>query len=93
MQTIYYQTPHFIQHTGNMVDLDEFRRRQALAASPQRDSLARQPEEVEQPAFRPVVLVTPPAECRRDRRAWTLDACASLSVVVMTLLFALRVML
>jgi len=102
MQTIYYQTSHFIRHTGNVIDLDELRRRQALA---QRDSLARQPEvlceaeepeEPEETGFRPVVLTMTRSQrrrARRDRRAWTLDACASLAVVLMTLVFALRVML
>ena len=30
---------------------------------------------------------------RRERRAWCLDTCASLAVVVMTLVIALRVLL
>ncbi len=99
MKTVYYQTSNFIRHTGNIIDLDELRRRQALA---QRDSLARQPEvlyEAEAPeetGFCPVVLTMTRSQrrrARRDRRAWTLDACASLAVVLMTLVFALRVML
>ena len=58
MQTMYYKTSNFIQHTGNIIDLTELRRRQAAA---QRDSLARQPEveaylPEEEPGFRPVVL-------------------------------------
>ena len=94
MRTMYYKTSNFIQHTGNLVDLDEFRRKTAAA---QPDSLARQPEAepypAEEPAFRPVVLEITPKASRRERRAWALDACASLAVVLMTLLFALRVML
>lgn len=103
MQTMYYKTSNFIQHTGNVIDLTELRRRQAVA---QRDSLARRPEAVyeveepevweEEPAFRPVVLTMSGQQrrrARRERQAWRLDACASLAVVVMTLLFALRVML
>ena len=94
MRTMYYKTSTFIQHTGNLVDLDEFRRKTAAA---QPDSLARQPEAEpwlgEEPAFRPVVLEATPKASRRERRAWALDACASLAVVLMTLLFALRVML
>ncbi len=99
MQTMYYKTSNFIRHTGNVVDLNEFRRRQAAAA--QRDSLARQPEveaylPEEEPGFQPVVLTLSPEErrrTRRERRAWCLDAYASLAVVLMTLVFALRVML
>lgn len=103
MQTMYYKTSNFIQHTGNVIDLTELRRRQAAAA--QRDSLARQTEAVclpeeqelpEEPSFRPVVLTMSRAQrrrARRERRAWTLDACASLAVVLMTIIFALRIML
>lgn len=98
MQTIYYTTSNFIRHTGNLVDLDEFRRRQALA---QRDSLARKPQALEWTApaeeetlFRPQVLPRSSARSRRAHGiAWLLDACASLGVVVMTLTFALRLML
>lgn len=103
MQTMYYKTSSFIQHTGNLIDLTELRRRQA--ASAQQDSLARQPESVwypEEPAaqeesgFRPVVLTMTKTQRRRagwERRAWVLDVCASLGVVLMTALFVLRIML
>ncbi len=102
MKTIYYKTSNFIQHSGNVIDLAELRRRQALA---QRDSLARQPEEVygpeelemqEEPAFQPVVLTMSRAQRRRagwERRAWILDACASLAVIFMTAVFLLRMAL
>ena len=100
MKTMYYETSNFIRHTGNLVDLGEFRRRSALA---QADSLARQPEALSMEAetagddgFRPVVLTMSQSQrrrARRIRRAWTLDACASLAVVVMTLVFTLRVIL
>ncbi len=98
MQTMYYKTSSFIQHTGNIIDLGELRRRQVLA---QHDSLARQPEEEryapeEEPAFRPVVLSLSPEErrrARRERQAWRLDLCASLAVIVMTAAFLLRMAL
>ena len=98
MQTMYYKTSSFIQHTGNIIDLGELRRRQVLA---QHDSLARQPEtdlylHEEEPAFRPVVLTLSPEErrrARRERHAWRLDACASGAVIVMTLAFLLRMVL
>lgn len=103
MQTMYYKTSNFIEHTGNLVDLGEFRRRQSLA---QADSLARQPapfygepepwQTSEESGFRPVVLTLSRSQRRRareERQAWRLDACASLAVVFMTLIFALRVML
>lgn len=99
MQTMYYKTSSFIQHTGNVIDLAELRRRQEQV---QRDSLARQPEAVysreepEEPGFRPVVLTMSRAQRRRarlERRAWTLDACASLAVILMTAAFLLRMAL
>lgn len=103
MKTMYYETSSFIQHSGNVVDLEEFRRR---AARVQRDSLARQPEEGpwteggeeagEEPAFCPVILTITQEDRRQERRehrAWTLDTCASLAVVFMTLVFALRMIL
>ena len=102
MKTVYYKTSNFIQHTGNIVDLNELRRKQAAA---QRDSLARQPEaayiseepeERSEPGFRPVVLTMSRAQRRRaawERRAWRLDACASLAVILMTAAFLLRMAL
>lgn len=97
MQTMYYKTSNFIQHTGNVIDLTELRRRQEAAA--QRDSLARQPEAAclpEEPGFRPVVLTMSRAQRRRarwERRAWRLDACASLAVILMTAAFLLQMAL
>lgn len=99
MRMTYYKTSNFIQRTGNVVDLNEFRHRQAAAA--QRDSLARQPEveaylPEEEPGFQPMVLTLSPEErrrARRERRAWRLDACASLAVIAMTLVFVLWMIL
>lgn len=98
MKTMYHKTSSLIQHTGSIINLAEFRRRQALT---QRDSLARQPQEgdwtAEEPSgFYPVVLTVSPEERRRarqERRAWRLDICASLAVILMTALFALRMLL
>lgn len=101
MKTVYDKPSQLTQHTGNLVDLEEFRHKLFAA---QRDSLARQPEAAweepnaaeEEQAFRPVVLTLSQGERRRTRRvrqAWTLDACASLAVVIMTLVFTLRVLL
>lgn len=100
MQTMYYKTSNFIQHTGNVIDLTELRRRQAAAV--QRDSLARRPEavyvpeEAVEPGFRPVVLTMSRARrrrARRERRAWTLDAYASVAVILMTAAFLLQMVL
>ena len=100
MQTIYYKTSHFISHTGNLVDLEDYRakleqvQRDSLARS--RESLYEEPGEAAEADFRPVVLTLSPRQRRRagwERRSWALDACASLAVVLMTLVFLLRVML
>ena len=104
MRIIHHQTSNLMEGRGNVVDLGEFRRR--LAAT-QRDSLARRREPLyetleaeadgaEEPGFQPVVLTMSPGQrrrVRRERRSWTLDACASLAVVLMTLVFVMRVML
>ena len=42
MQTIYYSTPNFIHHTGNVVNLAEYRRKLELT---QEGSLAPKPRE------------------------------------------------
>ena len=44
MQTIYYTTASFIRHTGNVVDLEDYRRKLALT---QEGSLAPRLEESE----------------------------------------------
>ena len=92
MQTTYYKSYRSAPHAGNIIHLS-----QDLA---QRDSLARQPEEERWASetdslFRPVVLTITPEERRRarqERRAWRLDACASLAVILMTAAFALRML-
>lgn len=91
MKTVY-------NNASNIIDLTELRRRQTLA---QRDSLARQPGEgfwgqEETSAFRPVVLTATREErrrARRERRAWCLDVCASLAVILMTAVFALWILI
>ena len=95
MQTIYYTTTNFIRHTDNVVDLSEYRRKMALA---QEGSLAPQPdlywEEEESAPEAPELRVVRPRRSRaRADRAMMLEACASLSVVVMTLTFAVKMML
>lgn len=98
METKFHKLSRFSRRTSNVVDLAEFRRRQLLS---QRDSLARKPESAfwdteENPSFLPVVLSISSAERRRarqQRRAWMLDVCASVSVILMTVVFALRMLL
>ena len=94
MQTMYYKTSNFIEHSGNVIDLDELRRRQTAA---QWDSLAAYiPEEPGEPGFRPVVLTMSRSQRRRawrERRAWMLDAYASVAVILMTAAFLVRMAL
>ena len=109
MQTIYYTTTHFVRHTDNIVDLQEYRRRLALA---QEGSLAPNPregvvwdEDWEEPDDAreqevPCLLsleeepVRPESRrARREHRAMMLDVCASVGVLVMTLTFTLQMLL
>ena len=96
MQTIYATTTHFIRHQGNMVDLGEFRRKQALARA---GSLAPrlEPEEAPIRDAAPALTLLPAApRRRRDRRlrlSWALDAGASLGIIVMTLSFAVQALI
>ena len=69
MQTIYATTTHVIRHQGNMVDLGEFRRKQALARA---GSLAPRLEPEEPPIqdAAPALTLLPAApRRRRSRRA------------------------
>ncbi|MEA4933736.1 MAG: hypothetical protein VB071_09230 [Lawsonibacter sp.] len=99
MQTIYYNTNQFIRHQDNVIDLEEYRRKQMLA---QEGSLAPQPqpEELYLPIEKeksvweqPVLQEMRPRRRRKSCRAVVLDVCASLGIVVMTLTFTLRVLL
>ena len=77
MQTLYIQTERRIPKRDNIVDLAAYRRRLEREAQPE--------EECSLPA---------PARAPRARRRRTLglDVLASLSVVVMTLAFTVRVL-
>ena len=95
MQTVYYTTSNFIRHTGNVVDLSEYRRKLARAEG----SLAPAPDHrAEEPVIRsfphPAVAGRPRQE-RAPRRLprLSLDGWASVAVLVMTLTFTLRVLL
>lgn len=81
MQTLYYTTSNFIRHTGNVVDLQEYRRRLELANGPE----CRREEEAPRPQAKS-------APRRRRSRGMTLDYCASLGVLIMTLTFTVRIL-
>ena len=95
MQTMYYTTRNFIRHEGNVVDLGEYRRRLTLAQSSLAPEWLEPEDDSREPAASPAPLrlvrdgqeVVPPQvrrAARRDKQAWFLDICASLSVVAMT---------
>ena len=86
MQTLYYTTNNFVRHTGNVVDLSEYRRKLAQVQQVQEDW---QPEE-EPAAVSVSARVRRSDRCRRQ--ALMLDACASMGIVVMTLTFTLHVL-
>ena len=88
MQTMYYTTNNFIRHTGNVVDLSEYRRKLAQVQQQEEDA-----QWEAQPAG-DCAVVQPRARRsdRRRRQALMLDACASMGIVVMTLTFTLHVL-
>lgn len=109
MQTIYYTTRNFIHRRDNIVDLEDYRRRLALA---QEGSLAPRPREEyapweegsreeyapreEAPRLRALPPRADSAALRRERRerlSLTLDLWASAGVLVMTLAFLARLLL
>ena len=94
MQTIFYSTANIVSRPGKIVDLAEYRRSAARerTAVP---TLPREPwEESEQGGEAPQPVSPRPRRRERRRRgALLLDACASLSVVVMTLSFTLYLLL
>ena len=96
MQNI-YNTSNQNQRSPQVVDLNEYRRKLAMA---QEGSLAPQPDysfddSVEEaPEETPVLrTVRPRRSARKARRALWLDACASASIVVMTLTFTVHVLM
>lgn len=100
MQTIYTTTPNITSHTGNIVDLADYRRRLALDGE---GSLAPQPQALDFPSCwaggeeeetAPVLREESHRRShRRERRALLLDGLASVGVLVMTLSFTLRILM
>ena len=93
MQTIYYSTTNFIQHRGNLVDLDEFRWKLARARGEEQPDREEEPPcpALRAPAHAP--RQRDPRAARRRRQVWALDACASLGVIVMNVSFGSSVAL
>ena len=81
MQTIYYTTEHFIRHEGNVVDLEAYRRKLALAGSRGSRStpLAREMERPEEAA-----PARPAKERRRGLADW-LEMTATLTVAAVAI--------
>ena len=90
MQTLYYTTNNFVRHSGNIVDLSEYRRKLEAVRQEQLSWTAQEEEECDQPeqvAPRPRRSAS-----RRERRAALLDVWASMGVLVMTVTFTLHVL-
>lgn len=88
MQTLYYTTNNFVRHTGNIVDLGEYRRRLEMA-NRQRMSWQEEDGEAEAVEFQPRPRRS---QQRRERKAALLDLWASMGILVMTVTFTLHVL-
>ena len=90
MQTIYFETPHFIRHESNLVDLCAYRER--LDAAVGQSWPAEPPPEEAAPVLRLCPPVTAAARRRRRLRRLPLllDLCASLAVVLMATVAIVR---
>ena len=87
MQTIYYTTEHFIRHEGNVVDLEAYRRKLALAGSRGSRSapLAREMERPEEePRTEEAAPARPAKERRRGLADW-LEMTATLTVAAVAI--------
>lgn len=85
MQTVYYSTSNYIRHTGNLVDLTEYRRRLGRTAVPEMPAAVPEPPQFAQ-------------KSRRNRRsrftsALLLDCCASAAILVMTVTVVIQVLI
>ena len=92
MQTIYFETPNFIRHTGNLVDLTEYRRKLALAQET-RESVVEELSVEEEPEYIPAPRKS--ARRRRTRAQLTgmlLDWAASAALIVVALSFTLKIL-
>ena len=85
MQTLYYTTNNFVRHTGNIVDLSEYRRK--LTA-------ARREQMLWQEDAQPVEVQPRPRRSaqKRQRRTALLDLWASMGVLAMTVTFTVYVL-
>ena len=82
MQTVYYTTANYIRHTGNVVNLEEYRRRLERVAAPVMES-----------SFE-AAKMRASSRVRRVSRGGCpglfLDFCASTAIVAMTLVVVIQ---
>ena len=84
MQTIYFETTHFIRHTGNLVDLTEYRRKLEQI---------RQEEQGETESTAGQAATEYPAPRRRARRvSMAADWVASAAIVVTMFTFLVKIL-
>lgn len=97
MQTIYYETEHFIRHQGNLVDLAAYRRKLSAVSGGDLAPVLEDPVPDLEPTDQgpELYLLPKPApmtprrrSARRQRRlrraAAVLDLCASVAMVALT---------
>lgn len=92
MQTVYFQTSKFIRHTGNLVDLTEYRRKLALAQET-REAAVREIAPEEETVYVP--LPRKSAQRRRARARLTgllLDWAASAALIIVALAFTVKIL-
>ena len=87
MQTLYYTTNNFVRHSGNIVDLSEYRRK--LSAVQEQTAWQADAEELDVAPIRPRPRRS---QQRQERRAALLDMWASMGMLVMTITFTLHVL-
>lgn len=90
MQTLYYTTNNFVRHTGNIVDLSEYRRKLEAVRQEQLSRTAWEEEGYGEPE--PTAPRPRRSASRQERRAALLDVWASMGVLVMTITFTLHVL-
>ena len=94
MQTIYYTTNSFVRREGNVIDLADYRRRQQQADRWETEEDA-PPCPIHEifPGAQKMLTPEQRRQRRRVRQTWTLDICASLSIVIMTAAFTVQVLM
>lgn len=87
MQTMYYSTQNYIRHTGNVVDLNEYRRKLAAVQVPALRPFA---PEMEEEA--PVPVRPRKSEQRRALRSMLTELVSTAAVLLTTLIVTVQML-